>query len=131
MKAEPLMSAEDARRVAGLLNYRHGGLLTVVVQEAETGEVLMVAFANREAVEKTLTTGLMHYWSTSRRKLWLKGETSGNYQLVREILVDCDGDALLAKVHQVGVACHLGKKSCFHRTIKELTLKEGETRVED
>jgi len=119
-KAKPLMSLEEARRIAGKLNYRHNGLLIVVAQEAETGEVLMVALANREAVEKTLTTGLMHYWSTSRRKLWLKGETSGNYQLVKEILVDCDGDALLAKVEQIGVACHLGEKSCFHRSIWEV-----------
>lgn len=120
MKAKPLMEASKARDVAERLNYRLNGLLTVVVQDILTGEVLMVAHASREAVEKTLTTGLMHYWSTSRRKLWLKGETSGNYQLVREILVDCDGDAILAKVQQIGVACHLGRKSCFHRRLEEL-----------
>jgi phosphoribosyl-AMP cyclohydrolase len=128
-KAKPLMDPENARRIAEKLNYRHNGLLIVVVQDALTSEVLMVALANREAVEKTLTTGLMHYWSTSRQKLWLKGETSGNYQLVEEILVDCDGDALLAKVKQIGVACHLGEKSCFHRNI--MAVDEGEIEVED
>jgi len=124
MKAEPLMSEEEAKKAAGKLNYRHGGLLVVVVQEESTGQVLMTAFANREAVEKTLSTGLMHYWSTSRKRLWLKGETSGNFQLVKEVLVDCDGDSLLAKVEQIGVACHLGEKTCFHRNIKEL-IKDG------
>jgi len=119
LKAKPLMDAFRAKDAAGRLNYRKDGLLTVVAQDVLTGEVLMVAYANREAVEKTLTTGLMHYWSTSRNRLWLKGETSGNYQLVREVFVDCDGDALLAKVQQIGVACHLGRKSCFHRNIRE------------
>ena len=120
MKAESLMEASKAKNVAGRLNYKRDGLLTVVVQDVLTDEVLMIAHANQEAVEKTLTTGLMHYWSTSRNKLWLKGETSGNYQLVREIFVDCDGDALLAKVQQIGVACHLGRLSCFHRRLKEV-----------
>lgn len=119
MKAKSLMEASKAKDVVGKLNYKQDDLLTVVVQDVLTGEVLMIAHANKEAVEKTLTTGLMHYWSTSRNKLWLKGETSGNYQLVREILVDCDGDALLAKVQQIGVACHLGRKSCFHRRLEE------------
>ena len=128
-KAKPLTSPEEARRIAGKLNYRHGGLLIVIAQDASTNEVLMVALANREAVEKTLTTGLMHYWSTSRRKLWLKGETSGNYQLVKEILVDCDGDALLARVEQIGVACHLGEKSCFHRNLFDV--EKGGEEVED
>jgi len=130
-RAKPLMSRERAREVAARLNYRHGGLIVVVTQEASTGEVLMVAFANREAVEKTLTTGLMHYWSTSRSQLWLKGETSGHYQIVREILVDCDRDAILARVEQIGFACHLGRKSCFHEDITELLEGENLGVVED
>lgn len=77
----------------------------------------MVAFMNREAVKKTLETGRMHYFSTSRKKLWLKGETSKHYQYVREVLVDCDGDSLLFKVEQKDAACHEGYYSCFFRKI--------------
>ena len=96
---------------------KRGGLVTAVAQDAESGEVLMVAYMNRDAWDKTLATGVVHYWSTSRNALWLKGETSGHVQDVREIRVDCDTDAVLLKVHQRGgAACHLGYKSCFFRT---------------
>jgi phosphoribosyl-AMP cyclohydrolase len=95
------------------LRYDSRGLVTVVAQDARTGKVLMVAHANREAVEKTLSTGLMHYYSRSRGKLWLKGEHSGHHQELVTLRVDCDGDALLAKVHQKHAACHLGYRSCF------------------
>ena len=91
------------------------GLVSVVVQDSGSGEVLMLAYANREAVEKTLETGLAHYYSTSRKKLWLKGESSGNTQKVGEVLVDCDGDALIYKVEQKGGACHKGYRTCFYR----------------
>lgn len=96
-----------------------GGLVPVVVQDASTKEVLMVAYANREALEKTLKTGFAHYYSRSRRKLWKKGETSGNTQRVKKVLVDCDGDTLLYIVEQKGVACHTGEYSCFFRTVGE------------
>ncbi|MEO2066175.1 MAG: phosphoribosyl-AMP cyclohydrolase [Desulfurobacteriaceae bacterium] len=96
-----------------------GGLVPVVVQDASTKEVLMVAYANREALEKTLKTGFAHYYSRSRKKLWKKGETSGNVQRVKKVLVDCDGDTLLYVVNQEGVACHTGKYSCFFRTVGE------------
>ncbi|WP_456342677.1 phosphoribosyl-AMP cyclohydrolase [Thermovibrio sp.] len=96
-----------------------GGLVPVVVQDALTKEVLMVAYANREALEKTLKTGFAHYYSRSRRKLWKKGETSGNTQKVKRVLVDCDGDTLLYIVEQKGVACHTGEYSCFFRTVGE------------
>jgi len=89
----------------------------------------MVAFANREAVEKTLTTGMMHYWSTERKKLWLKGETSGNHQIVKEIYVDCDLDTVLVKVHQIGGACHLGYKTCFFRKLEDEEFKVVERKV--
>jgi phosphoribosyl-AMP cyclohydrolase len=96
---------------------KRGGLVTAIAQDAETGEILMVAYMNREAWEKTLHTGTVHYFSTSRNELWLKGATSGNVQDVKEIRVDCDQDAVLLKVHQRGgAACHLGYKSCFFRT---------------
>jgi phosphoribosyl-AMP cyclohydrolase len=101
---------------AGLLDalrYDRDGLVTVVVQDAASGEVLMLAFADRAAVDKTLETGLMHYYSRSRRKMWLKGEESGHVQEVASLSVDCDGDAILAKVRQKSGACHLGYRSCF------------------
>ena len=92
------------------------GLLPVVAQDAATGEVLMLAYMNREAWQKTLETGKATYWSRSRRSLWLKGETSGHVQLVREIRLDCDADTILLKVTQLGdAACHDGYRSCFYR----------------
>ncbi|MDY3250945.1 MAG: bifunctional phosphoribosyl-AMP cyclohydrolase/phosphoribosyl-ATP diphosphatase HisIE [Candidatus Choladocola sp.] len=93
------------------------GLLPVVVQDYKTQEVLMVAYMNQEAFETTIRTGRMTYWSRSRQELWVKGLTSGHYQYVRELRIDCDSDTLLAKVSQVGAACHTGNRSCFYRTI--------------
>lgn len=99
---------------------KRGGLVTVVTQDADSGEVLMVAYMNRAAWQKTLASGTACYWSTSRNELWLKGETSGNVQEVREIRIDCDADAVLLKVYQRGgAACHEGYKSCFFRTADE------------
>jgi len=89
------------------------GLVPVVTQEAKTGKVLMVAYANRQAVELTMKTKLATYWSRSRNELWKKGETSGHVQKVRRVLVDCDSDTLLYVVDQTGAACHTGKHSCF------------------
>lgn len=93
------------------------GMVCCVVQDAETDEVLMVAYMNREAYEMTLETGRMTYWSRSRNELWIKGETSGHYQAVQALYIDCDNDTLLAKVHQTGAACHTGHHSCFYRTL--------------
>jgi phosphoribosyl-ATP pyrophosphohydrolase/phosphoribosyl-AMP cyclohydrolase len=95
------------------LTYDAQGLIPAVVQEAETGEVLMVAWMNREAVGATLTTGLTHFWSRSRGSLWRKGETSGHTQHVQGVYADCDADTLLVQVHQDGVACHTGSRTCF------------------
>jgi phosphoribosyl-ATP pyrophosphohydrolase/phosphoribosyl-AMP cyclohydrolase len=89
------------------------GLIPAVVQEAETGEVLMVAWMNAEALERTLATRLTHFWSRSRRALWQKGETSGHRQHVEAVYADCDGDTLLILAHQEGVACHTGSRTCF------------------
>jgi phosphoribosyl-AMP cyclohydrolase len=97
---------------------KSGGIVPVVVQDYGNGEVLMLAYMNREAWEKTKETGKAWYWSRSRNQLWLKGETSGHYQVVREIFIDCDGDTLLLKVEQLGGgACHTGYRSCFYRTV--------------
>lgn len=95
------------------------GLLPVVIQDYLTNQVLMLAFMNLEALVKTLEIGETHFWSRSKNKLWRKGETSGNFQKVKEILVDCDADSLLIKVEQIGgIACHTGKKSCFYKNLQ-------------
>ena len=93
------------------------GLIVAIVQDFHTDEVLMCAYMNPEAVKKSVETGIAHYWSRSRKKLWKKGESSGHLQLLKEVLVDCDGDTLLVKVEQRGGACHTGYRSCFYRTI--------------
>lgn len=95
-----------------------GDLVPAVVQDAQTGEVLMLAYMNREALAKTLETGKAHYWSRSRGKLWLKGESSGHFQKVVEARIDCDQDAILLKVEQEGGACHMGYRSCFYRDLE-------------
>ena len=100
-----------------MLRFDERGLIPVVVQDAETKEVLMLAYANKEAIDKTLETGFAHYWSRSRKKLWMKGETSGNVQEVVEVRVDCDCDTILYVVRQKGVACHTGNYSCFFRRL--------------
>jgi phosphoribosyl-AMP cyclohydrolase len=95
-----------------------GGLIPAVIQDHRTGEVLMLGFMNRQSWELTLKEGMVVFYSRSRKKLWKKGETSGNFQIVREIRVDCDDDALLIKVEQVGgAACHTGHRSCFFRKL--------------
>lgn len=100
------------------LNFRGDGVIPAVAQDAATGEVLMLAYMNREALQRTLETGRAWYWSRSRQALWLKGETSGHHQLVREVLADCDGDAVLLRVEQIGPgACHTGYRSCFHHRL--------------
>lgn len=102
-----------------------GGLVPVVVQEVETREVLMVAYANREALAKTVETGYAHFWSRSRGKIWMKGETSGNVMEVKGILVDCDGDTLIYLVKAAGPACHTGNRSCFYRSLHPARSREN------
>lgn len=93
-------------------------LIPAVAQDAQTGEVLMLAYMNRESLAQTLATGKATYWSRSRKELWVKGATSGHTQEVLAISLDCDGDALLLKVNQVGAACHTGDKTCFHNPLQ-------------
>ena len=100
------------------LKYDEHGLVPAVVQEAETGEVLMVAWMDRDAVAATLATGLTHFWSRSRQAPWRKGETSGHSQHVRGVYADCDADTLLVQVHQDGVACHTGRRTCFFTALQ-------------
>ena len=108
--------SEDIR---AQLKFDDKGLITAIAQDHETDEILMLAFMNLEALEKTVKTGKAHYFSRSRGKLWLKGETSGHVQLVHDIYIDCDADAVLMKVEQLGGgACHTGYRSCFFRTLE-------------
>ena len=103
------------------INFRHEingvKVITAIAQDADTNQILMLANMNKEALIKTLETGTAHYWSTSRNQLWLKGESSGHTQEVKEILVDCDMDAIILKIKQSGVACHEGYYSCFFRKL--------------
>ncbi len=108
------------------IKFNKGGLVPAIAQDWETGDVLMLAYMNKEAIEKTLSTGRAHYFSRSRDRLWLKGETSGHFQKVRSIYYDCDGDTILLKVEQKGVACHTGERTCFFRRLdKSSTGIEG------
>jgi phosphoribosyl-AMP cyclohydrolase len=111
---------------------KHHGLLPVIVQSANSGRILMLAYMNELAWEKTVETGMAHYWSRSRQRLWLKGEESGHTQLVKEILLDCDLDTILIKVEQRGgAACHTGYESCFYRRYENGLLTEVEEPVFD
>lgn len=99
-----------------LVRFDERGLVPAIVQDADSGQVLMLAYMNRLALERTLASGQTHFWSRSRNELWHKGATSGNTQQVMEIALDCDGDALLLRVHPAGPACHTGAVTCFYRT---------------
>ena len=105
------------------LKLNSDGMVCVVVQDDKNKDVLMVAYMNREAYEKTIETGVMTYWSRSRNELWVKGLTSGHFQYVQSLYLDCDNDTILARVDQVGAACHTGSRSCF---FKEMAKKNTE-----
>ena len=101
-----------------------GGLIPAIVQEHETGEILMLAYMNAEAWQATVTTGKATYFSRSRQKLWIKGESSGHHQLVKEIRIDCDDDTVLLKVEQLGgAACHTGHRSCFYKKVENGSIR--------
>ena len=99
------------------LRFDDRGLIPAVVQDADNGDVLMLAWMSRESLERTLEERRTVFWSRSRQELWRKGETSGHVQHVEDVRVDCDGDALVVRVHQVGAACHTGERSCFFRSV--------------
>jgi len=100
------------------IRYDTRGLVPAVVQDQRSGQVLMVAWMNPQALQDTLDTGEAHFWSRSRQELWHKGETSGNIMYVQEVWIDCDGDTLLLKVRPAGPACHTGRSSCFFRRLR-------------
>lgn len=110
---------DDNTPTAKTLLWNADGLIPVIAQEAGSGDVLMMAWMNEEALARTISTGVMHYWSRSRQKLWRKGETSGHEQTLVELKADCDGDTLLATIHQKGAACHTGNKTCFFTPLKK------------
>jgi phosphoribosyl-ATP pyrophosphohydrolase/phosphoribosyl-AMP cyclohydrolase len=110
-----LVSAAAAEEIDALLVFDERGLLPCIVQDWESGEVLMLAYMNAEALRRTRASGELHLWSRSRAELWHKGATSGNTQAVRALRVDCDGDTILALVQPAGPACHTGERTCFHR----------------
>jgi phosphoribosyl-AMP cyclohydrolase len=109
----------DIERALAEIRFGPDGLVPVIAQQHDTGEVLMLAWMNRDAVRITLSEGRACYWSRSRAELWRKGETSGQVQLLRELRIDCDGDAVLLAVEQQGVACHTGRRSCFFRAWRD------------
>ncbi len=113
------------------LKYDGNGLIPAVIQDADNSEVLMVGYMNQEAVDRTLSTGRVTYWSRSRQKFWVKGETSGHVQHVVEARTDCDKDCLLLRVRQEGVACHDGYRSCFYRSVAGDALEVVEPRLVD
>ncbi len=122
------LAAQQARLEQGsafLPRFDAAGLVTAVVQDAATGEVLMLAHMDRQAIERTQATGLAHFHSRSRRRLWLKGESSGNVLRVTAIRIDCDQDALLLLVQPAGPACHTGARGCFYRVLEGDALTPG------
>lgn len=117
-------ATQDASEVLAALRFGGDGLIPAVAQQHDSGEVLMLAWMNRDAVAETLRTGRVCYWSRSRKQLWRKGESSGHVQRLVELRIDCDGDALLVRVDQSGVACHTGTRSCFFRAVRDGKLHE-------
>ena len=113
--SEPF-TLSDPQPLLNAATFDASGLVAAVAQDDATGDVLMLAYMTRETLRQTLETGVMTYWSRSRQKVWIKGETSGTFQHVRSVAVDCDGDALLFRIEQVGgAACHTGHRTCFYR----------------
>lgn len=121
------MTFADFNTALPLIRFDKDGLVPAIAQQHDTGEVLMMAWMSKESVQETLETGRVCYWSRSRQGLWRKGETSGQAQILKDFLVDCDGDTILLKVDQTGVACHTGRRTCFYTAIRT----EGAVEVAD
>ncbi|MBX6321184.1 MAG: phosphoribosyl-AMP cyclohydrolase [Rhodospirillaceae bacterium] len=115
---------EALEAVLAQIVFTADGLVPAIAQQHDTGEVLMLAWMNRDSLAATLRTGDVHYWSRSRRRLWRKGETSGHTQRLVELRVDCDGDTVLLRVDQTGPACHTGRRSCFFRAVRDGVLAD-------
>ena len=119
-----MSAAPDDAPLLAAIRFDAQGLVPAIAQQHDTGEVLMLAWMNRDAVRETLATGRACYWSRSRQAPWRKGDSSGQVQRVRELRLDCDGDAVLLLVEQTGVACHTGRRSCFFRAVRDGALVE-------
>ncbi|WP_431023214.1 phosphoribosyl-AMP cyclohydrolase [Halomonas sp. H5] len=117
LERAPLDTTESTARLLDAVAWNEAGLIPAIAQQHDSGEVLMMAWMNREALEETLRSGRVCYWSRSRGKLWRKGETSGQQQHLRAAALDCDGDTLLLQVEQTGPACHTGRRHCFYVTL--------------
>jgi len=127
------MTGTTHDELLALVSFNADGLVPAIAQQHDTGEVLMMAWMNRAAIDETLNTGMVCYYSRSRAGLWRKGETSGQFQHLKELRIDCDGDTLLLLVDQTGVACHTGRRSCFYRADRDgtiATIMEVETTPE-
>jgi len=124
-------SKEEIRVLIDSLDFSkiEGELIPVIAQNLDSNEVLMLAFASKEAIQKSLETGLMHYYSRSRQEIWKKGKTSGHFQEIKKIIVDCDNDSLLMMIKQIGGACHEGYYSCFYRNFKNGKFNEIRKRI--
>ncbi|MEK9722545.1 MAG: phosphoribosyl-AMP cyclohydrolase [Rhodospirillaceae bacterium] len=118
------MSEATIDEVVNALKYTDDGIIPAISQQHDTGEVLMMAWMNRESVAETLRTGRVCYWSRSRQKLWRKGESSGQVQTLKDFRWDCDADTLLLQVHQEGVACHTGRRNCFYLAVRDDAVTE-------
>ncbi|MFX1312973.1 MAG: phosphoribosyl-AMP cyclohydrolase [Promethearchaeota archaeon] len=118
-------SIEEIEIILNQLDFSkiEGNLIPVIAQDYKTNQVLMLAYASKEAIQKSLETGYAHYYSRSRKKLWKKGETSGHFQEIKELIIDCDNDSILIKIRQIGAACHKGYYSCFHKQLKNRKFK--------
>jgi len=126
------MTAPGSEAWLDEIRWSEDGLITAIAQDAESGEVLMLAWMNRDALEHTLREGRAVYWSRSRSRLWRKGEQSGHVQFVRDVRLDCDGDAVLLRVEQQGgIACHTGRRSCFFRRLEDGRWAEAEPVLRD
>jgi phosphoribosyl-AMP cyclohydrolase len=123
-KDAPREDRSAVEALSAAVRFDAAGLVPAIAQQHDTGEVLMMAWMNRAALEETIATGAVCYWSRSRQALWRKGERSGQAQRLVELRLDCDGDTLLLRVEQTGVACHTGRRSCFYRALRGGTLTE-------
>ncbi len=124
------LSREEIEQFISKIDFKKGnGLIPAIIQDAATSEVLMQAYMNEESLKLTLKTGKTHFWSRTRKKLWLKGEESGHHSLVQNVILDCDNDSLVFKVQQIGPICHTSEKSCFHNPILKIRKKELDART--
>lgn len=131
LEDKPNGQKESLSQAIDALKYNEDGLIPAIAQQHDSGEVLMMAWMNKQSIEETLSTGQVCYWSRSRNNYWRKGESSGNQQILKSMSTDCDGDTLLLKVDQTGAACHTGRRDCFYNEISKDGLKITSDPIQD